>query len=201
MELPEWLGGHMNKTHIDQGSLKYMKLVFDCRSLIDIGCGPGEQVLVAEEMGYEDNIGIDGDWTVLPSDTVTSKFVIHDFTTGLVPLLNEESTRALYGNALTHDLAWSVEFLEHVEEEYIPNYMSTFQLCKFAVVTYAVPGQAGHHHVNCQTKDYWIDVFNEHGFSYYAPATEELRKNSTMKKPFIQRTGLVFSNRSHKLLK
>ena len=93
------------------------------------------------------------------------------------------------------DLAWSVEFLEHVEEQYIPNYMPIFQACKYAIVTHAVPGQDGHHHVNCQEKDYWVDKFREYDMIYQDELTVMARDSSTMKKPFIKRTGLVFQNR------
>ena len=50
------------------------------------------------------------------------------------------------------DLIWSVEFVEHVWEKYQKNYMKDFQRGKFVVMTFAPPGKAGHHHVNCNTE-------------------------------------------------
>jgi hypothetical protein len=41
-KLPEHLGGHMNKVHVDGGVLHYMQRVFGVETMIDIGCGPGE---------------------------------------------------------------------------------------------------------------------------------------------------------------
>ena len=40
-ELPKHLGGHLNKTHVDRGSLEILKRRFDIKSMLDIGCGPG----------------------------------------------------------------------------------------------------------------------------------------------------------------
>jgi SAM-dependent methyltransferase len=209
-ELPVHLGGHMNKTHMDYGAVRYMYENHDCRSFIDVGCGPGGQVRLASNLGYEPAIGIDGDWTVLPEDagrsiltwtgessdvgsendgqTKSPFFYIHDFS--------ENPWSPIYQPYIPDrfDLAWSVEFLEHVEEQYIPNYMPCFTYARYAIVTHALPGQAGHHHVNCQLPEYWIDKFAQYGLHYSENLTEAIRDVSTMAKPFIKRTGLVFVN-------
>jgi len=31
-------------------------------------------------------------------------------------------------------------------------------------MTHAVPGQAGHHHVNCQPAEYWVEKLATRGF-------------------------------------
>ena len=59
-ELPVHLGGHMNKTHMDYGSVRYMYENCGCRSFIDVGCGPGGQLMVAHHEGYNLRVGIDG---------------------------------------------------------------------------------------------------------------------------------------------
>jgi len=77
----------------------------------------------------------------------------HDFTTG--PWAPDRKV----------DLVWSSEFLEHVDEKYIDNFMSAFsKATSMVVVTYATPGQGGHHHVNENTEAYWIGQFESHGF-------------------------------------
>ena len=40
-KLPDHLGGHLNKTHTDRGTLLYLKNKYNIKSMIDIGCGPG----------------------------------------------------------------------------------------------------------------------------------------------------------------
>lgn len=181
--LPEHLGGHMNKVHTDRGPLKIMMKEYNCKSLLDIGCGPGWQVDVAKDLGYQ-SYGIDGDWTVLPKKP---NFWLHDFTEG--PVEHEANER--------YDLAWSVEFLEHIEEQYLPNVMESFRLCKYAIVTHAVPGQNGHHHVNLQEKQYWVDKFGEYDMLINEELTTKVKEASLMHKPFIKRTGLVFVNEKY----
>jgi ribosomal protein L11 methylase PrmA len=56
------LGGHKGRTHIDKGILQFAKEVLDCKSVVDIGCGPGGQVYEALNLGMN-AMGVDGDTT------------------------------------------------------------------------------------------------------------------------------------------
>ena len=176
--IADHLGGHLNRVHIDQGTLEYLVRHHGVASMIDIGCGPGWMSEVAHNLGVT-WYGIDGD-----SDALGMKLgsVCHDFSKG--------PCRDFYD--LPCDLAWSVEFLEHVEEKFLPNYMSSFRMCKHAVVTAAPPGYPGHHHVNCRSQEYWKGVFAASGFRFDPEATQKIRLASTMVKPFMQSTGMVF---------
>jgi len=185
--LPSHLGGHLNKTHTDRGTLLYLMEKFDIKSFLDIGCGPGGMVQIANWRGL-DSLGIDGDWEV-PKEP-EAKVLIHDYTTGPAPL----ETASL---RIAFDLGWSVEFLEHVDEQYLDNYMQDFARCKYVVCTAAGPGAPGHHHVNCQPPEYWHAVFDKYGFDYDDETTQEIRlKKSNMQKPFMQRTGMFFVRRT-----
>lgn len=44
MSLPEHLGGHKNRTHLDEGSLDHCIKILQVKSMLDIGCGPGGMV-------------------------------------------------------------------------------------------------------------------------------------------------------------
>lgn len=178
MQIPKHLGGHLNKTHIDIGLIEYVKKEFNVKSAIDVGCGPGGNV---EEMHKREIfcIGIDGDFSL----NYRFPTIVHDFTKSKLDI------RGFF------DLALSTEFLEHVEEQYMDNYMPCFTHARYAIVTHAVPGQAGHHHVNCQTQEYWVDKFAEYDMIYDEGLTTDIRRASTMTKPFIARTGLVFANK------
>jgi|TARA_B100001094_G_C18150821_1_gene783577 SAM-dependent methyltransferase len=183
-QLEPHLGGHGNKTHLDNGALTWLRERLNVKTYLDIGCGPGGMVQLANEMGI-DALGIDGDHTLDRYDT--SKFLIHDFTTGPIKLDKK------------FDLGWSVEFVEHVYEQYIPNYITAFQACKVFVMTYAPPGWEGHHHVNLQEEVYWINVMKQYGFTNNVELTNTLRSVSTMnqhkkKKAFVRNRGLVFIN-------
>ena len=183
-QLEPHLGGHGNKTHLDNGALTWLRERLNVRTYLDIGCGPGGMVQLANEMGI-DALGIDGDHTLDRYDT--SKFLIHDFTTGPIKLDKR------------FDLGWSVEFVEHVYEQYITNYITAFQACKVFVMTYAPPGWEGHHHVNLQEEVYWINIMKQYGFTNNIELTKTLRTVSTMnqhkkKKAFVRNRGLVFIN-------
>jgi len=178
-DLPEHLGGHMNKVHTDRGTLLYLKEKYNIQTMVDIGCGPGDMVQIANDRGIK-TIGIDGDFTLTYPPALRENILLHDFCDGPAPLTDE------------YDLGWSVEFLEHVEEKYVPNFMDAFARCKYVVCTAAPPGQAGHHHVNCRDLDYWREVFSEYKLEYDEEVTAEVKKNSNMIKPFIVRNGMFF---------
>lgn len=182
MSLPDHLGGHKNRTHLDSGVLTHMKNRYEVKTMLDVGCGPGGMVNLARELGIE-AYGIDGDYTVPRSGNY---FTIHDYTTGISTVTKN------------FDLAWSCEFVEHVYERYIPNYVQAMQKCKFLIMTYAPVGANGYHHVNCNTQEYWIDTMLSYGFIFDNELTIDMRKHSTMgkkrKHQFIKRTGLLFRN-------
>lgn len=210
LDTPEHLGGHNGVTWVDEGALSYMIKNFGVKSYLDIGCGPAEALDFAKQYGLF-SLGIDGD----PLFKGMPDLQIHDFTLGP---LNKDNIQKLPEQGY-FDLGWSVEFLEHVEEQYVPNFMETFKLCKYVIVTAAYPKQGGHHHVNEQWVDYWIKVFGEHGFKISGKLTQEVRANSTMrrkmidfsyefvddevvchkvKKSFMEKNGWVFINQAYK---
>lgn len=180
------LGGHSNKTNVDDGALSYLINKYNPKSFLDIGCGPGGMVELADDNGLYSR-GIDGDYTVKRFSD--SHFVVHDFTKGPAPLDR------------IFDLGWSVEFVEHVYEDYIPNYIQAFQACKVILLTYAPPGYGGYHHVNEQTESYWLGVMKNHGFKYDQQTSQEVRNASTLnlkkkggRKAFVRHRGLIFIN-------
>jgi len=96
-----------------------------------------------------------------------------------------------------YDLIWSSEFIEHVEQKYEDNFLATFQhASKFIMITFAIPGQGGHHHVNLQYAEYWIEKFKNIGFKYEKELTNQARnllpKEGMLGMQFRDK-GLVFS--------
>lgn len=179
MTLPKHLGGHMGITHVDKGILKYFKTK-GCQTYLDIGCGPGGMLDEAYNLGYYIQ-GVDGDNTI--TRNFPNSVLIHDFTTGPANII-----------ASSYDLVWSCEFVEHVEEQFLDNFMQGFQKGKTVCMTYAPIGKKGHHHVNCNTKEYWIETFKKYGLIYDDEMTKEVKLNSTMEREFFREYGLVFKN-------
>ena len=63
MELEAHLGGHQGKTHTDEGTLRWAISKLGIKSMLDIGCGPGGMVELANKMGVDAH-GLDGDYTL-----------------------------------------------------------------------------------------------------------------------------------------
>jgi Methyltransferase domain. len=100
MKTLDHLGGHCNVTKINRPVLNHIREKYKITSLIDIGCGPGGMKVLCDEL-HIDWYGIDGDPAVLKT---TDHSLLYDFTQG-TPVINKK-----------FDLAWSTEFLEHIEE-------------------------------------------------------------------------------------
>jgi len=173
------LGGHEMKTHIDQGILEFAINTLKVKTMIDVGCGPGGMVELGRELGI-DSYGIDGDFRL--ERKYPEKYYLQDFTKGSVDIDK------------TFDLAYSCEFVEHVEEKYLDNFMKAFQKANLVIMTYAPEGTPGHHHVNCRSENYWISTFKNYGFKFDQSLTNSIRSVSTMERDFIRENGLCFKN-------
>lgn len=147
------------------------------RSVLDIGCGEGHASLFFREQGCAVT-AVDGSVLAHRNSVVPDVHVVHDFV------------EAPYAPERDFDLAWCCEFVEHVEERYSENFLRAFEAAKLVMLTHAVPGQPGWHHVNCQTAEYWIERLNDHGFDYDAGLTEESRALSSGR--HYRRRGLFF---------
>ena len=191
MKTPDHLGGHCNVTKINEPVLSHIKEKYKVKSLLDIGCGPGGMKILCDNLDI-DWYGIDGDPAVMKT---TNYSLLYDFTQG-TPVIEKE-----------FDLAWSTEFLEHIEEKYIPNFLPLFQKAKYVCCSAGLPGWPGHNHVNCQPPQYWIDVFKDYGFEYDGEYTDYLKSiskpqrvwnknksitNETERKNFFRLAGLFF---------
>ncbi len=159
----------------------YLLTKYPIKRVLDVGCGYGQAMRWFADIGDCEVTGIDGFPACVASDP--SRILLHDFAAGPVPLAND------------FDLAWSAEFLEHVEEAHLENIMSAFARAKLVVVTHAEPGQPGHHHVNCQTTNYWIARFAEHGFDHLPAETALLRATDRRHATYGRRTLTVFQRR------
>jgi cyclopropane fatty-acyl-phospholipid synthase-like methyltransferase len=137
--------------------------MYNVKSVIDIGCGYAQSLKYFIERGVE-GIGIEG-WDEAINKSFAKEHIIkHDYTVESYIPQND------------FDLGWSCEFVEHVEEKYIGNFLETFKKCKYIAMTHAVPNQNGHHHVNCKDSNYWIDILKANGFKYLEEDSQFLRK-------------------------
>lgn len=154
---------------------------FEIKSMIDLGCGEGH----AAKYFYDKNVevlAIDGSEKVKDS-AVFEPILIHDYTKGIgIPPKD-------------YDFCWCCEFVEHVEEEYIQNFVATFKRCKYVAMTHALPKQGGYHHVNEQEAKYWIKIMMQAGFELIDLA--KIEEYRILSHDYFRQTGLVFKRKDY----
>jgi len=136
-------------------------------SVLDVGCGRGFALKKFQDLGCK-VLGIDGSPTAIEHSIIPDRVRQIDFYKSQV--LPEKK----------YDLIFSVEFVEHVEERYMDNYLPCFDSGKFIIMTFAGPGQNGHHHVNCQPKEYWVNIFEKRGFKFDSVYTDLLKEKAKL---------------------
>ena len=153
---------------------KFLCENFEVKSVVDVGCGMG--YAVKEFKKHCNNVlGIDGSKFVIENSDVKDSILHFDFCNGSPDIK-------------PYDLCWSCEFVEHVDERYLDNFLKIFCSSKYLAITYAGPGQSGHHHVNCQPAEYWIEKMEQRGMVYSEQATNILKQEA-------EKDGLIYNPR------
>lgn len=140
----------------------WLTVNYNIKSILDVGCGYGHSMVWFEKFMI-DCIGIDGFEAAINNRVCSSPIILHDYNTGNLNLSKQ------------FDLGWSSEFLEHVDEKYLPFVFDTFLKCNHVCMTHAWPNQDGYHHVNCQSDEYWVETFVQNGFLFDTDNTKKLR--------------------------
>jgi hypothetical protein len=122
------------------------------RSVVDVECGVGPWLAVAEDLGVERALGLEGPWiTDAKPYRAGLDIRVYDLET---PLTIRER----------FDLALCLEVAEHLSEARAQSLVA--DLCNLADCVFfgaAVPTQPGIHHVNCQWQSYWAKLFKNNG--------------------------------------
>lgn len=159
---------------------------FKVQSVLDVGCGEGHSTRFFSKLGCEAR-GVEGCEKAVRESVAPGRVSLHDFRHGSF-------------QTAPYDLAWSCEFLEHIDESYLEHVLQTLSLArKLILVTHAFPGQRGHHHVNCQPNHYWIRRIEALGFECVVDTTLRARTETFKDYHSINhfaRSGLVFVRRS-----
>ena len=156
---------------------RYLIERFAVRSMLDVGCGEGHAVHFFARQGVLAH-GIDGLKSNI--DRAVAPIALHDILQGpyYMPV----------------DLVWSCEVAEHIDPDKVDHFVDTLANGKVVAMTHAVPGQGGHHHVNCQPSEYWVDLMQKRGFEL-ARSQQFYREIASRDEVpnYFATTGLVFT--------
>jgi SAM-dependent methyltransferase len=161
---------------------EYLIEKYKVRSVLDVGAGTGWSTKWFADRGMY-TLGVEGLPEALATSQCPANIVAHDYSTGpFVP-------------AMLLDLAWCAGFVEQIEEKFIPNFMASLRACQYVCLTHAEAGQQGHHLVNCQPTEYWINKMNEAGFDFDPEETAFLRSPDKHNASRDRRTLTFFKRR------
>ena len=179
---PDHLGGFTANDTMGQSPAlwTYMIKYINTRSLVDVGCGRG----ISTKFFLERNVDVlcvEGSHDAIKKSLIPlDKIVEHDFSQGP------------WWPSKTYDVAWSVEFLEHVGRQYARNYLPIFHRSALMFVTYSNWG--GWHHVEVHPlmklknkaridNHYWVNRMKAQGFVHLEKYTEYMRRASKLSQP------------------
>lgn len=158
------------------------------KSLLDVGCG----------------IGISTSWFILHGldyvhcvegshDAVEKSLLPRLNDTGNVPnntiygLTEHDFSRGPWWPERTVDVAWCVEFTEHVGRNFQHNYFTSFRKAALIFMTHSHWG--GWHHVEVHRNEWWVARMEMMGFVYSHDLTEEMHRQAdqdTQRKDLVE---------------
>jgi hypothetical protein len=158
-------------------SWNYIIKKFDIKTAIDLGSGLGYAAKWFFEQGVD----------ITPVDGLE-----FNVSNSLIPAIRHDLTKGKLEHSSV-DFFNCIEVVEHIEEKFLHNLMSTFTLGNYVLITHAIPGQKGWHHVNCRDSNYWIEQFNKYGFEFLEQDSKEIQKLAEADgAKHVHRNGLLF---------
>jgi SAM-dependent methyltransferase len=124
-------------------------------NVVDIGCGTGNWLSIAHELGVQDILGVDGEWAEAHLVIPREKFIGRDLAAPL-------------NLGRRFDIALSLEVAEHLPASAARVFVES--LCAAAdviVFSAAIPGQGGRRHLNEQWPVYWAELFKNFQYDCY----------------------------------
>jgi hypothetical protein len=93
------------------------------------------------------------------------------------------------------DLVHCQEVVEHIDEKFLENLLMSLSCGKILLMTHALPGQGGYHHVNLQPAEYWISNLLRYNFCVLVEDSNRVRKLAGQDGAiYMAQSGLVFVN-------
>jgi hypothetical protein len=151
---------------------------FALKSVLDLGSGMGYASQYFYNKGLQ-VIAVEG----LPDNVNKSYY----------PCIEHDITKSPVNCHV--DLVHCQEVVEHIEEKYLDNLLTSLMCGRIIVMTNALPGQGGYHHVNEQPTEYWINHLQNRGCQMLVEDSNRIRQIAASDgATYLANTGLVFSN-------
>lgn len=150
---------------------------YKIKSVLDVGSGRGHAALWFRDQGLEVT-AIEG----LPDNVAQA----------LVPTQEVDLTQRAY--RIDVDLVNCIEVVEHVDAACVNNVMDTLCSGRWVFMTHGLPRQRGHHHINNQLPQYWIDLFQQRGYDLVSSDLSEIRRRAGTAS-HVRKTAMLFQRR------
>lgn len=173
------LGGNasvINSHTYCPSSWKYVIDRYNIKSVLDVGSGFGFHAKWFFDQGI---------------NTLAIEGLQYNVDNGVYPMECVDLTEKHFTADV--DLVNCIEVVEHIEEKYLPNLLTTLCCGKYIFMTHGQPGQRGHHHVNNQPTDYWIKHLKTRGFKLLKDDSDAIKQLAVKDgATHIQETGMLF---------
>src|SRR3990167_2145262 len=179
------LGGNMNGgdggTDFSEDLWPWMVKKYEIKNLLDVGCAEGHALRFFRSQGVN-VMGLDGLWQNAVKCGVP--VLVHDLHSGPVRI-----------NGV--DMIWCCDVVEHINEEFVPNIMATFQGAERVALCHGTEGMghSGWHHVNNKSVEYWAGQMGAAGFDLDTEGTAESHE-ITKGRSYWPDSGRIWLNRA-----
>ncbi len=156
---------------------------FQIRSVLDVGCGPGSWLAVAQELGANFLLGLEGEWALEWKRQQELPLCRFELVT--------QDLEERFDMGKKFDLVVCLEVAEHLSEERGPSLVS--DLCAAAprvLFSAAIPKQGGIRHLNERWQSYWAKLFQDRGYLALNFIRETLWSDKSIPEWYVQNTIL-----------
>lgn len=130
--------------------------LFKPQSILDVGCGTGTWLKVAQELGVREIFGLD--------DPRNDKSILKIQEQNYLGIDLSQS----FDLKRRFDLILCLEVAEHLPASSAEGLISSLvQHSDTILFSAAIPGQGGQNHINEQWPEYWASLFGKFNFNYF----------------------------------
>jgi SAM-dependent methyltransferase len=175
---------HYENFYFDHPPFSFLAGIFRPESVLDVGCGLGAYLKLFESQTKAQIFGIDGipqRYTLLDAD----QYMQHDLAK---PFDLKKS----------FSFVVCVEVVEHLEESAAQELLKCLSMHsnQFILFSAAEIGQPGKAHINCQSIDYWLDLWSSLGWEPDGFVSLSFRALGTL--PWMRRNPVLLRRRHAK---